>query len=360
MRSSTSSFERAVPGGTWSRAGAVALAVMLLVVGVWELKVRADGYSPCLNDSTDLWAKWRSVVGQEPDQTVVIGSSRILFDFDLDTYARYFNTSAPVQLAMPGSNPLAVLENVADDQKFRGTLILGVVPGLWFVPEGSPVERSRQAIGRFENWSPSQRFGLGVAKVLQKRLAFINSEDLTLPLLINRLNIADRPAAVPNLPRKTPPYFAYPDDRRQARMWARCDFGSPLALKIQAIWPPLFTPPPPPPMFTPEEFGKMMQASLEAHLGRIAAATEKLRARGVKVVFVRAPSTGPLRELENRFTPREAFWDRILVVSEFPGIHFEDYPDLARFECPEWSHLTAADAVAFSEALMPHIEEALK
>ena len=49
----------------------------------------------------------------------------------------------------------------------------------------------------------------------------------------------------------------------------------------------------------------------------------------------------------------QAFWDRMLAVTGAPGIHFEDHPELAGFDCPEWSHLTAADAVRYSRALMP-------
>jgi hypothetical protein len=42
-----------------------------------------------------------------------------------------------------------------------------------------------------------------------------------------------------------------------------------------------------------------------------------------------------------------------------PGIHFEDHPQLAGFDCPEWSHLTSADAVQFTATLMPLLENAL-
>jgi hypothetical protein len=84
-----------------------------------------------------------------------------------------------------------------------------------------------------------------------------------------------------------------------------------------------------------------------------------VRERGGRIVLVRPPSTSILRDLEHKFAPREAFYDRMLAVTNAPGIHFEDHPELASFDCPEWSHLTAEDAVKFTTALMPLLEQAL-
>ena len=55
--------------------------------------------------------------------------------------------------------------------------------------------------------------------------------------------------------------------------------------------------------------------------------------------------------------------------AEFNGVPVEklrgtiakltDAPELAAFDCPEWSHLNAADAVRFTEALTPLLIAAL-
>jgi hypothetical protein len=153
--------------------------------------------------------------------------------------------------------------------------------------------------------------------------------------------------------------FAGMDEHRQVRMWDRCDFDTDRAKLIQQTWVPLFTPPPPPPHLSPEEFGEMMKKNTEAYLERIRVAVDKVRGHGGRVVFVRPPSTGRIRELEQQFAPREQTWDLMLQVTGAPGIHFEDHPELAAFDCPEWSHLTAADAVGWTQALMPMLEKAL-
>jgi len=352
-------FQRSVPRGKWAASGLLAAVLAVTIIAGWEIQVRRMGYQPSLNDTADRWSLVRSRVGDQPGQTVIVGSSRIMFDFDLETYAARFGTDRPLQLAMPGTNPVALLEHVAAEEDFDGTLILGVAPGLWFVPQGMPVENANRAIGRYDNWSPAQKFGVRVAGFLQRRLAFIEPEDLALGPLLRRIPLKDRPGAVPNLPPALPAYFAGMDDYRQARMWDRCDFGTERAKLIQQTWIPLFTPPPPPPQLSAEEFGEMMKKNTEAYLERIRVAVDKVRARGGKVVFVRPPSSGTLRELENKFSPREKTWDLMLQTTGAPGIHFEDHPELSAFECPEWSHLNAADAVLWSQALMPFLEDAL-
>ena len=92
----------------------------------------------------------------------------------------------------------------------------------------------------------------------------------------------------------------------------------------------------------------------------VAAAVQKLRARGGKIVFIRFPYSGELKILEDRETPRTGIWDRVLKDTGAPGIQYEDFPDLAGFDCPEWSHLSASDSVEFSKRLIPHLRAALR
>ena len=86
---------------------------------------------------------------------------------------------------------------------------------------------------------------------------------------------------------------------------------------------------------------------------------QKLRSRGGKIVFVRFPFTGELKQLEDRATPRAGPWNRIIKETGAPGIYFEDYPELAGFECPESSHLSGPDSVKFTQLLVPHLQKAL-
>jgi hypothetical protein len=103
-----------------------------------------------------------------------------------------------------------------------------------------------------------------------------------------------------------------------------------------------------------------IRKAIEERFADTVVAVEKLRARGGKIVFVRLPVSGGLKQLENQTTPRAKTWEPLLQQTTASGIHFEDYPDLASFTCPEWSHLSAGDSVEFTKRLAPHLRAALK
>ena len=131
-------------------------------------------------------------------------------------------------------------------------------------------------------------------------------------------------------------------------MWARMEHDPVIQERVQQIWLPLFQMGPP---FGGEGLSQLI-ASVKGNV-------DKIRSRGGKVIFVRLPSTGELLDLEKERTPRDAYWDRLLDETGVPGIHFEDYPELSNFDCPEWSHLTRSDAVTFTRNLLPIIQEKL-
>jgi len=103
-----------------------------------------------------------------------------------------------------------------------------------------------------------------------------------------------------------------------------------------------------------------MNEGIQKRFADVTAAVEKIRSRGGRIVFVRFPHTGEMKELEDRVTPREKTWDPLLKMTGAPGIYYSDFPDLSGFNCPEWSHLSADDSVEFSRRLVPHLRDALK
>ena len=80
---------------------------------------------------------------------------------------------------------------------------------------------------------------------------------------------------------------------------------------------------------------------------------------GGKIVFVRFPNSGGLKELEDKLMPRQQNWDPLLQMTGAPGIYYSDFPELSGFNCPEWSHLSAGDSVEFTKRLVPHLQVAL-
>ena len=261
---------------------------------------------------------------------------------------------------MAGSTAWPALADLANDKNFHGIVICSVVPFLFFAPPGSPpMDRAEKGIKRFHNQTPAQRVSEYLAMPLEENVAFLKPDDLSLEALLNQLPIPNRPGAL--VPPRFPPYFQTEDWERRARMWEKCaEPGSELAKQIQQIWIPLFTPPAPPSYIPKDVFFAQVSEGIKKRFADVTAAVEKIRARGGKVVFVRFPHTGELKELEDRITPREKTWDPLLKMTGAPGIYYSDFPELSGFKCPEWSHLSAGDSVEFSKRLVPHLRDALK
>ena len=361
MPSSTSSSEshaheirRVVPDGPWLRMAAVALVLNGIAIAAWESHVRAEGYQADYDDTPALWVPLRQrAVGARREQLVFVGASRTLFDLDLDVFQRATKGPRPLQLATVGSNPMVIFSDLAEDETFAGTAIVGVVPGLFSVPLDLPVPPNATPKGyveRYEQWGPANAWEQPMSLWLQEHFAFIQQEDLSLKELSRRLPVTNRVGA--RVPPTLPPHFAQLDLDRRMRMTARAEQNTELMHRIQQIWIPLFTPPPKPPIFTEEVWAKMGADAWNATLTKAKANVAAITERGGRVIFVNHPSSGPLLELERLHRPRAKFWDRIVSETGAPGIHFEDYPALAGFTCPEWSHLSASDSVEYTKRLV--------
>jgi hypothetical protein len=329
---------------------AFAVTVVAVAVAGWEAHVRQLGYGPTLDDTPNLWAQVRTrAAGVGPDQVAFVGASRTLFDMDLHAFQQEAGGPWPIQLATVGSNPLVILEDLARDPSYAGTTIVGVVPALIAAAAGPPVSSPTKFVVHYHQWSVANRMELPLVLWLDEHFAFINQDDLTLSQLIDgSLDLPLRPKVYAP---KLPGYMYTLDRSRQARMIERVATVAEVQQRIRQGWLPLFQGPPKPGAFTDKQWGQMMSDGWEGNLRRIKQSVSRITARGGKVIFSRLPSTGGVLELEDRATPRASIWDRILAETGAPGIYFEDYPELAGFDCPEWSHLNAGDATEYTRRL---------
>ena len=353
MPSSTSSSEhptiRVVPDHPWGRLTLIVAIGVALAVSGWEWHCRARGYEPGLDDTSDLWVEARRSV--QSDSTVIIGSSRSLFDLDLDLLEKGLGRR-PVQLALVGSCAYPMLRHLADDPTFHGTVICDIVPSLLLVPSmAPPYKNAEKAIRRYQTQTWAQRSGQLLSLPLEYTFGAMQQDDLTLSALLRDLPIPDRPKA--QVGPRLPPCFSTIDRDRRTRMKERVLTDQVLRDRIKFGWPPLFTPPPKPSWIPDAAYADFMGKLFNGRFDEMAKAVADLRARGARVVFLRLPNSGELHELESRLTPRAAVWDRLITATGCPGVHFEDHEELTGFECPEWSHLSAADSVTVTTRLTP-------
>jgi hypothetical protein len=338
--------ERDIPAQPWGRILVAAALLFLVLLAVWEMQWRAFGATPGYRNSNGAWAEQRARIDAgEGDATVLIGSSRVLFDVQLDQW-QAATGERPIQLALEGTTPVPVLEDLAKDPDFTGRLLVGVAPDLFF----SGFAYRGKAIAHYHDRGPSQRSGHWLSKrLLEPYLAFYDP-DFALPTVLERQPWwPPRPGLRRDFDvRKL--MVQGPD--RDTHMWRKVETDLAYRDLCRSIWAQHFTGPPPPPFRTPEGRAQLFGAQIE----RAAKAVATLRARGVPVVFVRPPSDGDYYAFESKVMPRAQTWDLLLQRTGAPGIHFEDHPEQQGLALPEWSHLTHADARRYTTALAPRVE----
>ena len=338
---------RPVPEQPWGRIFVGAVLIFALLLGCWEAYWRAYGVHPSITNNYGLWAiQRRRIDAGEGDGTVLLGASRVFFDIQLPVWERLAGRR-PIQLAIEGTSPLPFLEDLADDPRFTGHVLVGVAPDVFF----SGYQYRGGVLSYMHKESPSQRVGQWLSMHLVEPYFAFDDPDFALETVLARQPWPARPGKrwfteVRKL--------ADSEADRNTHLWSKV--GDDLKYREMArnIWREGFVPSDEDP--TPEE---ALKAETE-EIGRAAKAVAKLRARGVKVLFVRMPSTGEYLAYENRAFPRARSWDRLLAVTGAPGIHFEDYPqlrpDVQGYYLPEWSHMVRADGERVTAALYRIIE----
>lgn len=322
---------------------AILMAVLVIAAIVsWELYLRNKGVDIAYDDEGPLWSHKRAMVYEPAStSTVFIGSSRIKFDLDIDTWEKITGDHA-IQLALEGSSPLPVLRDLANDEKFKGKLVIDITEPLCFLPIPYFQERPEKYVQYFHEITPAQRASFPLNNALESRFVFLDKMNFSLNAVLDKLDVKDRPGVYQSP--EFPMDFSRVQFNRQSKMTERFVADTNLQNQVRRVWSSLSVPPKGPP---PSK--EQVNAGIQAKVQLIKQDIDKLRARGVQLIFVRTPSSGPMRMGEQMGFPREQYWDRILKETGSDGIHFLDYPELSRFECPEFSHLSPKDAITFTQ-----------
>ena len=328
------------------KAAVLTLVLVTTTLVSWEFYVRNNDFDPSYDDGPPLWAHTRKMVYEDADKsTVFIGSSRNKFDIDIDTWENATGDHA-IQLACVGSTPIPVLENLANDKNFKGKLIIDVTEGLFFSTSPNNSHRPLDAIKYYKEETPAQKASFHLNHLLESQFAFLDKERLSLNAELDNLGIPNRAGVF------EPPVFASGFGRskfnRQDYMTDKFLADTNQQNQQRGIW---------------ALFGRMSKdppvsgKKLDSILASVKMYTDKIKARGGQIIFVRTPSSGPYLMGESKGFPREKYWDRILAVTGCPGIHFADYPAIAHFECPEFSHLNKSDAIIYTKNFIKILNE---
>ncbi|MCA0133818.1 hypothetical protein [Winogradskyella alexanderae] len=327
----------------------IALILGLGAVASWELYWRSQGVKPYLDDNKDLWANQRARLDDDNSKmTVFIGSSRILYDIQLDIWEELTDTE-PIMLAVQGASPIPIFKDIVDNTNFKGTLMVGITPPLMFstvYPEAFPMFRAQSKVAYYEDRTYAQRLNHKLSVPLQTNLAFIRDgdeewdTDVDLKTLLRHIHIGER-AGPPPVPFNNFEEIAL---NRHMKMPEYVTQDTAYANTIKAAWVDMVGGDRPPP-------------DKEATTTTFVELAKKFTARGGNLILLRCPSSGFFKEIEGKGFPRAEYWDQLVEKVGVKAYHYDDYPQFRNLFLPEWSHLATEDAQFFTRELIAIMKE---
>lgn len=324
---------------TWLLA--LALAVGALTYA--ELASRRAGLTPSVADTKNYWAAMREQTNRVKDgrpAIAIVGSSRAHQGIDVAVVERMLGRPA-VQLALEATTSWAVMEDLCLDPQFRGTILFeaaefALLPDAW--------ESGRDYVNfhrnNYENWRFfDQRQNAAAKSFLQNRSVALSSQISPWSLLWRKAYGRGMPLPQMRADRqyivwysRSPDYVEKMRPVREAQAAALLSRAGPAALA----------------------------AFRGSTLPRLLELRRTLEQRGGQLILIRMPTSKGVWSNENAAFPRTEYWDRLVAETGVTAVHFRDDPVLSSFECPEGSHLDAADSAAFTERLAEILRPKLK
>jgi hypothetical protein len=329
--SSISSSERSnserAPRARWLASWLLAFAIVLLCIGSWEVFWRSHDFTPSVTDDAGLWALARDRADQLGEEAVVlVGSSRMQMDIQRDAFAHATGWSPAVQLAVVRGPSIPVLENLAGDPKFRGTVVCEVNPVLFFADTPQIDRMLDDHFRAFEAFSLGKQVEQRLSMMFQTnfvtRLPDLSLEPLKYAWQFGQLPLPGYNAFISRDRFRYGDYLKLPNLKRANRLNARLMANTT------------------PNVLNPRE--------VAARLGRVDRFVRQIQARNGEVIFVHLPSSLHVLEYQQRWWKRANTWDRLSAATDAPTLHYLDHPGLSELIPPDGDHLGRDAADLFS------------
>jgi len=321
MPSSTSNSDQRLPRGRWGASWILTILLVGAFVATFEKKFRQLGHRPELQDNERLWSLERSKVrSNDRQQWVLLGSSRMQCDVDPAMLSQLRGAEV-LQLAVQGSSFLPVLADLAEHEQFSGVVVCEVLPGLLSETAlVNDVDRQAEYVRYYRNRS-------GDALIEARLEAFVGSRFLL-----------DEPQLGPGALLRGITTRQCPEPSHAREFLVNRSIRLDRLAKDAKRQPEI----------SAADKSRIEPAIVNRTVEILRSYVDSIRRHGGKVVFVRFPSSGLIAERERILFPRREEWDVLARDVNAPTLHFEDRPELSRFECPDGSHLNATETAEFT------------
>ncbi len=336
MHSSTSNFNCQCPDGPWLKTWLGTTLLTLTLLSGWEGALRSLGHRPTVVDDEALWAAQRDRVYTDCCEraVVLLGDCRMQLGLVPSVLAERFPGYRAVELAVQETSPVAVLRDLAADEKFNGIVVCALNARLLC----KDMWDSQQPYVDYyhHKYSLNEKLNRSFSNLVERTFTAVHPQ-LRLDDLVVHL--------VKNGRLPSPYYIETHADRSRLADYSGVDLEAHRAYALgRANW--LYT-------------GRSLPSSvrwLEDAL-EVEGWVKAIQARGGRVVFVQFPTTGAHLRFDEFMFPKARYWDAFAAQTSALCLHFADVPELSDFDCPDTSHLDRAEAPRFTMALGKVLED---
>lgn len=347
MHSFTSNSNDRLPILKWRKIFA---ALFLLIVGfliAWNVVWMNFGYRIQPKDDARLWVYQRQRLSSTGKNALVLtGSSRMRAGMDLNEIRR-ITGKEPFQLAVGSGSPIPVLKNLAADESFSGTIIAEVTEYIFHIEsDDSTTDRwsAEYAVGKYDHDYLFPLKSRAESLIIHPEIGYTLPEILQ-NVFTGRFSDSD---FLQKVSMGAPPknnfersWQGYHDDLSPAQIELRRQVSNEAILQAVKNKTP-----------DPIKFHELAR--------RISSYTKRIESRGGKVVLVSFPLNGEIKELNEKYFPKNEFWNVIAAESSAQAIYYADYPQLASIETMDGTHFSGNNATRFTDELLKIIYPATK
>jgi hypothetical protein len=319
----------------WIRAWVLSVAAFAVSIASIEAFWRAHGQRVHVTDSNALWVYHRGCVYEPHGKVIVLlGASRMQADISVPVLRQRFPDYRVVQLAASGrGSALAVLDDLARDTRFRGTVLFDMIPPY--------IARQREG---------------DQATYVQYRCSASEKVTATLKALVQGTLVCVKPAV--SLRAFASGIFKpemFPAPQPQSRSFDRSLFldfqGDNNLVEIRKLMYEQYR------VVYSIYFDEAVKRNFDSDTELVDNLVRQIQGRGGNVVFVSLPVSGSRAELEEQQHPRKQYWDRFSQRIHGVCVHAADLRPPKTLVCPDESHLDGRDAPIFTSCLCDYLCE---
>ncbi len=269
-----------------------------------------------------------------PRRTAILGTSRLLFNFSHETFAKRHPGVPVAQLAIPAKGPLKAFETFAFKTDFKGVLLLEFSPESFLPPRE---DEQADYIDYYDSrWSIDEAWNLRLASLLEPRLVTRHYNYSLDSLVRTWWNRRTLPTAAL--------YLRVQEDREHDADFSIADLREMEEIRVGPL------------LDRYRNVESIVDVEWPRTLARLAAAASAIHRRGGCVVLVRAPEGGKWLELHERLFGTETFWTHALDTIGAHGIDLLRAESQFKLPLPDGQHVDFRDQARFTDLLIDKLD----